>query len=217
MSKLRELGSALRGGYIASLAWRSIRKRVSFESTALGLRCDLGAGPPSPQAKIPLTVRPLRADERWLLSPKEGVDSPEDFYERTLRLRMFESGMRTCYGAFADDGGLAYVQWLIEPSQNDLVHDFFEGAFPPLKPDEVLLEGAYTFPSYRGQGVMAAAMAKVAGQGRDRGYASAWTFVGEHNTPSLKGCRKAGFAEEVRRVERWRYFRHSFSFSPMAR
>jgi GNAT superfamily N-acetyltransferase len=216
MGKLRELTSAARRGYLVRFVWGSIRKRFFFESTALGLRCDLHEELPSPSAKIPLTVRPLRDDERLLLAPTEGVDSPEDFYERMLRLRMFDSGMRTCYGAFAEDGGLAYVQWLIEPSQNDLVHDFFEGSFPRLKPDEVLLEGAYTFPSYRGQGVMSAAMAEVAGQGKERGYARAWTFVGEHNTPSLKGCRRAGFAEEVRRAERWRYFRHSFSFSPLA-
>jgi GNAT superfamily N-acetyltransferase len=216
MSKLRELRSAARRGPLVTLAWRSLRKRVSYRSAARGLRCDLRSDLPAPAAKIPLTVRPLRPDDRELLRPEEGTDSPEDFYERLLRLRLFDSGLQTCYGAFTDDGRLAYVQWLIEPSQNDLVQGLFDSAFPRLEADEVLLEGAYTFPFVRGQGVMAAAMAAVTAEGKGRGFATAWTFVGEHNVPSLKGCRKAGYAEEVRRLEQWRLFRHSFSFGPLA-
>ena len=216
VSKVRELRSAPRRGYVVKFAWRSLRKRVSYQSTALGLRCDLRSDLPAPLARAPLAVRPLGPAERELLRSEEGTDSPEDFYERMFRLRMFDAGIQTCYGAFGDDGGLMYVQWLIEPAQNDLVHDFFEGMFPRLEPDEVLLEGAYTFPSARGQGVMAAAMAAVTAEGKKRGFATAWTFVAEHNVPSLKGCRKAGYAEDIRRVEQWRLFRHSFSFGALA-
>lgn len=216
LTKLWELRSASQQGYVATLAWRSFRKRVSCRTTALGLRCDLRSDLPEPTAKIPFSVRALRADERELLCPDEDTDSPEDFYERMLRLRMFDAGLRTCYGAFADDGRLTYVQWLIESAQNDLVRDFFDGSFPRLAPGEVLLEGAYTFPSARGQGVMAAAMARVTAEGKKRGFTTAWTFVGEHNVPSLKGCRKAGYTEEVRRLEQWRLFRQSLSFEPLA-
>src|SRR4051794_5811673 len=215
MSKLRELQSAVRGGHVGRLAWRSLRKRIFYRSIALGLRCDLTADTPAIQAKIPLTVRALTEEDRAALEP-EKTDSANDFYERLLRLRMFDAGLRTCYGAFSEDGRVCYVQWLIEPAQNDLVHDFFEGSFPRLQPNEVLLEGAYTFPAFRGQGVMAAAMAGITDQGRARGFENAWTFVGEHNEPSLKGCRRAGYHEEVRRIEQWRFFRHSFSFTALA-
>jgi GNAT superfamily N-acetyltransferase len=215
VKRIRELRAASGRGFATTLAWRSARKRVSYRSTALGLRCDLRSDLPDVTAKIPITIRALTDDERELLRPEQSTDSPEDFYERTIRLRMLDAGLKTCYGAFGDNESLLYVQWLIEPTQNDLVHGFFEGSFPRLAPQEVLLEGAYTFPSARGQGVMAAAMAEITAEGRKRGFATAWTFVGEHNTPSLKGCRKAGYAEEVRRVEQWRLFRHSFSFGPL--
>src|SRR3954466_1806112 len=79
VSKLRELRSASNEGQVVTLVWRSLRKRVSYESTALGLRCDLRADLPTPTAKVPLSVRPLRPDERELLRPEKGTDTPEDF------------------------------------------------------------------------------------------------------------------------------------------
>jgi GNAT superfamily N-acetyltransferase len=216
VNKLRELRSASREGHVGTLVWRGLRKRVAEQSSAFGLRCDLGSDLPKPTAKIPINVRPLQPDERELLRPDENTDAPGDFYERLHRLRMFDAGLQTCYGAFADDDRLMYVQWLIEPAQSDLVQEFFRGTFPRLASDEVLLEGAYTFPTARGQGVMAAAMAGLTAEGKKRGFSTAWTFVGEDNIASLKGCYKAGYAENVRRLERWRLFRHSVSFAPLA-
>ncbi|MFL5111096.1 MAG: hypothetical protein ACJ8DL_10390 [Microvirga sp.] len=52
------------------------------------------------------------------------------------------------------------MQWLMSSDQNWQIQTI--GAFPKLKPDEALLENAYTPASHRGLGIMPAAMALIA-------------------------------------------------------
>jgi hypothetical protein len=84
---------------------------------------------------------------------------------------------------------------LIGPNYNEKIQYFF-GAnyFPILREDEALLEGAYTPSRYRGQGVMAAAMARIAEHAAGLDCCYVVTFVGCDNVASLLGCKKAGFS-----------------------
>jgi len=95
------------------------------------------------------------------------------------------------------------------------IQAFYGDIFPRLHEDEALLEGAYTAEDFRGQGVMASAMAQIAERANDLGARWVITFVGERHIASLKGCKRAGFVPYVRRREIYRLFRHKVTFTPL--
>jgi len=198
--------------------WRAVTYRFYSDSASVGLRRDL-RGPcltPLPTAKRPFQVRPLTpADElAWLDVREPGLD--DQVYARLGQARLLRSGIQTCHVAVEPDGKACYMQWLILSHQNELVRAFFGDLYPRLAPDEALLEGAYTPEAYRGQGIMAAAMAQIAERADQFGARWEVTFVDEGNAASLKGCARAGFVPYLRRDERFRLFRRRVSFTSVA-
>lgn len=127
---------------------------------------------------------------------------------------MVEAELATCYVAVTEDDAPCYMQWLIGPEENEKVRSIFQYRFPRIAEDEMLLEGAFTLEHWRGKGIMAAAMSRIAEQAIDRGARSVITFVGSDNEPSLKGCRKAGFEPYLTRIDSWRCFQFSTTFTP---
>src|SRR4051812_36156385 len=98
--------------------------------------------------------------------------------------------MPTCYVA-ADrrNDDPCFIQWLMGPKDNSKIQPFFgKGNFPILREDEALLENAYTPVQSRGQGIMAAAMARIAEHAAELGCRYVITFVGSENVVSLRGC-----------------------------
>jgi hypothetical protein len=87
------------------------------------------------------------------------------------------------------------MQWMLGPAQNRAIAAL--GGFPPLAPDEALLENAFTPMGHRGLGIMPAAMALIAERATDIGARHVLTFVDEGNTASLKGCQRAGFYPHI--------------------
>jgi L-amino acid N-acyltransferase YncA len=71
----------------------------------------------------------------------------------------------------------------------------------------MLLEWAYTFPKFRGLGIMSHAMAQLAALAGKAGARWALTIVEQSNVASLKGCKNAGFRPYQLREERWRALR----------
>ena len=212
---LRGLLARVRGVPLRKL-WQALRQRLYSEHRAVGLRRDLQRPFSTPEAKVPLTVRPLtEADERALRAAAAAA-APEDAYELACRVQMLEAGLRTCYAAVDDAQHLCYVQWLLLPEQNEAVRRFFHGSFPWLAPDEALLEGAYTFASRRGLRIMPCAMAQLALEAQRQGARQVVTFVSQGNESSLKGCARAGFEPYVERRATWRLLRHRYAFRPLA-
>ena len=96
------------------------------------------------------------------------------------------------------------------------MQDHFDGTFPVLTPDTVLLEGAFTPEAARGKRIMSAAMSMIAELGAtEHGARYVITFVGDDNLPSLKGCARAGFTPYIHRSRHWRAFRHSVRYSDL--
>jgi GNAT superfamily N-acetyltransferase len=199
--------------------WRAVIYRLYSDSASVGLRRDLQApcAAPPPAAKRQFQVRPLAPDDElaWLDVREPGL-SDEQVYARLGQARLLRSGLQTCHLAVEPDGSPCYMQWLILSNQNDRVRAFFGNLYPRLAPDEALLEGAYTPEAYRGQGIMAAAMAQIAERADRFGARWVLTFVDESNAASLKGCARAGFVPYLRRSERFRLFRRSVSFTPVS-
>lgn len=213
--KLKLALSMLARGHARFLAGECARRLYSSERF-YGLRRDLDTPFDSPDAKIPLTIRPLTADEVHRLLREDGPDgSVEDSIMRARRRLFFQQGVPTCYGAVTRDGAPAYMQWLIGPDQNGAIQSYFDGKFPTLNPDEALLEFAFSSKDFRGMRVMPHAMAEIAAKGRDLGARYVITFVDEDNVPALKGCQRAGFSPYLMREDRWRLFRSHSTFTPL--
>jgi len=161
--------------------------------TRYGLGRDLTHPFTCPDAKIPIAVRPFDAcDVPALFAAGADGDDLAERLEVAWRLAFIDRGAHGGFVAVdARNDTPCYVQWLLGPRDNDFIARL--GGFPPLAPGEALLENAYTPRAYRGLGIMAAAMARIAERGIDLGARHVLTFVDDHNVPSLKGCQRAGF------------------------
>jgi GNAT superfamily N-acetyltransferase len=196
--------------------WGALTYLLYSDSESVGLRRDLRAPHEAPAAKVWIQVRPLTPDDQlsWLDVREQGL-SDDQVYARLAQARLLQSGIETCHVAVETGGKACYMQWLILSHENERVRAFFGNLYPRLAPDEALLEGAYTPEAYRGQGIMAAAMAQIAERAGQFGARWVITFVDESNVASLKGCARAGFEPYVRRHERFRLFRRYVSFTPV--
>ncbi len=201
-----------RGGRV----WRAALHRLYSNGASIGLRRDMSMPFPAPTAKRPIQVRPLASsDDLSCLDARQPGLTDAQVFERLGQLRIIQSELRTCYVAVGQDGALCYMQWLIPVGENERVRAFFGNLYPRLYADEALLEGAYTPEAYRGQGIMASAMAQIAARASESGVRWVITFVDEANVPSLKGCTRAGFQPYVRRVEKYRWLRRRIAFVPV--
>ena len=199
----------------AGEALRSLRVRARSQSLSYGLRRDLNVPFAAPPAKIDLDVRPLTPhDDLSFLEPEPGLPS-EVASARLGQRRLVEARVPTCWVAIARNGKPAYMQWLIGSQDNQRIRAQWDNLFPVLGPDEALLEGAYTPEAYRGQGIMPYAMARIAEEAKHLGARYVITFVADHNVPSLKGCKKAGFSPYVERRLSWWFFRRSVTYTPL--
>lgn len=195
---------------------RWVRSHLSSEQAATGLRRDLTVPHEAPRAMVDLVVRPIRDEDLPHLLETDRADlTTEERRDRLFRQRILDGGFGTCYVAVDPDGVATYMQWLCTPVDNDAVQRHFKGAFPVLREDEVLLEGAFTPEAARGKRIMSAAMSMIAEKGLDTGARTAITFVGDVNAASLKGCARAGFTPYLRRTRRWRLFRQTIEFGQL--
>jgi GNAT superfamily N-acetyltransferase len=212
---LRTAAQLLRAGQWRDV-WQSGRAFLKSDTQSFGLRRDVTVPFPAPEAAIPITVRPLQpGDVPYLFGTGDRDLSGDAVRERKIRQRMVDSNLATCYVAVTADGQPCYVQWLIGPRENDKIRQIFGDRFPPLAAGEMLLEGAFTLEAWRGKGIMASAMAKIAERALPAGARWGVTFVGAGNIPSLKGCKKAGFEPYLERTDTVRLFRHKSRFAPL--
>ncbi len=196
--------------------WEKLLRRAYSESVSYGLRRDITIPFEGPAPKIPIQVRPLQpADVPRLLDVNAPRISEETVKELIDRKSFVEKGVGTCYVAVDPKGNPCYMQWLIGANENESLAKIFNGGFPRLAPDEALLEDAFTPETYRGLGIMPAAMAQIAVKAKDIGARHVSTFVFHNNIPSLKGCKRAGFYPYLVRRDRWLLFRRRLTFTPL--
>jgi hypothetical protein len=189
-----------------------IRRRLHRSVVCYGLRRDLETPFAVPAASIPITVRPLRKADVPKIFNTDGA-STEAARELMNRMQHLRADIPTCYVAVTADDDPCYLQWLMGPEQNEKIRIYFNGIFPTLKPNEALLENAYTLERYRGKKIMPCAMAQIAAKATEIGARYVITFVEVNNIASLKGCHRAGFYPYTLRTERWSFFRHLVAFT----
>jgi GNAT superfamily N-acetyltransferase len=213
LSKAQDLAHFALDGH-SKLALQAVSERLDGNGLAIGLRRDLSKPFKAPISKIEFVVRPLRPDDDLAFLHCGGDD--DDTFIRFGQLRMVKLNLPTCYVAVAPTGDICYMQWLMAATENEKIQANFGDQFPLLNPDEALLEGAYTVPAYRRQGIMANASAQIAEKAKQFGARWAIRFVGRDNEPSLKGCARAGFEPYILRYQSWRMLHRSVKFVPIS-
>lgn len=150
------------------------------------------------------TLRPgelVRLTDKDLSSLKEQVQhcTGDDKRELLLRILFYENGFRNCY-AYKIAGEIAYLQWIVYPRENDLIHARYRRRFPPLRPKQVMLENAFTFARYRGLGVMPFVTTELLRKARAEGYSSAVCYVLKENVNALNTNLQVGY--KIKRLVR---------------
>jgi len=123
----------------------------------------------------------------------------EDSKELLARILFFERGFRNCY-ALKVDGAIACLQWLVYPQENELIRAWFKRRFTTLKPRQVMLENSFTFPRYRGFGLMQFVSTELLLVARGQGYSGAVCYVIKENLNALNQLIQMGF--KIRRIVR---------------
>ncbi len=167
---------------------------------------------PAP-ANVELAARPLD-DE---LAPKvfdfNGLGERDATYlER--RKRIWEAGFENGFVAVDPEGEPAYLQWLIPPSQNAKIKEFFGPLFP-LDDSTLVVEGAWIPPKFRKENVMGEGLAKVtvAAFEASPDASAALCFPELQNKGAVRGSASGGYDIAKLRTDRWRLGRRTCTFS----
>jgi hypothetical protein len=158
---------------------------------------------PRPQAKVPISIRPLEARDL----PQIEAEHPTG-----LLLGVLRAGLPQCYVALTDAQEVCFLQWLVRPEHRERFRSIRFREMHMFDDDTVMLEFSYTFKRFRGLGIMAPVVAWVAEQDPRAHWALA--YVNRTNIPSLRGCRRAGFYPYQLTCDRWRLFRLIQSVDP---
>jgi RimJ/RimL family protein N-acetyltransferase len=193
---------------------KELRHRLWSRTPSFGLRCDLANLPPLKEAAVPLTLEPsLGAFDGFEAEMRRTTGA--DYGRALRRERLRERGVRTLHVARNQESEPVYVQWLVTVGDRPELDAAGIDYWPPLPPDEVLLEFAYTFTPFRGMGAMGDGMGRLLRIAADQGAKAAHTYVTFDNVPSLRGCAKVGFTlDHVRETTMVAGFRRGRVRSP---
>ncbi|MGC8490560.1 MAG: hypothetical protein ACP5SH_02370 [Syntrophobacteraceae bacterium] len=116
------------------------------------------------------------------------------------RARFFRNDFRNCYGVRSKTGSIAHIQWIVFPEENDAISAHYRRHFKPLEPNEIMLENAFTFPRFRGIGLLRYATRHLLNLAGELGYKKATAYVLFENCASLNELIPLGFS--IRKVVR---------------
>lgn len=183
------------------------------ENYYCGLRRERSRGFTPKPADVELTARPL--DEE--LAPKvfnfDGMGERDATYLERRR-RIWEAGFQNGFVAVDPEGEPAYLQWLIPPSQNDMVADFFGPLFP-LDDTTLVVEGAWIPPAFRKANVMGEGLYKVTEAAFEASpeATAALCFPELKNKGAVRGSASGGYDIALLRTDTWRLGRRKSTFS----
>jgi hypothetical protein len=109
------------------------------------------------------------------------------------RLIFYRSGLKNCYAAKTKEGEIAYIQWIIFPSENEILREQYSSLFYPLKQGQVMIENVFTFPKFRGIGLLPHVMGLLINKASEAGYKIAVTYIRADRISSLNEAIIMGF------------------------
>ncbi|HDZ03194.1 MAG TPA: hypothetical protein ENH52_17425 [Nitrospirae bacterium] len=118
---------------------------------------------------------------------------PVDRQEVISRILFYNTGFRNCYIAKTQNGEIAYMQWLIYPSENSIIKEHYRNIFYLLNKSEVMIENSFTFAKFRGHGLMPFVTSKLLRIAKEEGYKFATGYIRKDRIIPLNEFIKMGF------------------------
>jgi RimJ/RimL family protein N-acetyltransferase len=113
---------------------------------------------------------------------------------------LYECGFRNWFIArTVDTSEICFLMSAIRPEDNQLLKRGFQNWFPIVKENEVIIEAAYAFDKYRGQGLTTSAHIDILDFYKAKGIKRSSLYIKRDNLPSFKTAEKIGYRkfEEV--------------------
>ncbi len=164
----------------------AVKPRIASRKQFVRFEIDLRTWTPPPAPAASVEVR-HGLDELERVRGQR-PDLPIEFHLGRVR------GARRPYLGF-HDGQVGHISWLFTPGDHPRLI--------VLGSSEVELDGAFTLPEARGQGLLTAVERAILLDARREGYTKAYTHVAVDNTASLRGVRKTGFVPAGIVTLRW--------------
>ena len=117
---------------------------------------------------------------------------PEDRRAILTRLFFHEIGFTNCYVMRHGDD-IAYIQWIIFPTENQLINQYYSGIYYPLTAKQIVIENVFTFPRYRGRGYFLSGTLQLLELAKNKGYSSALCYIRKDRIMALNELIPIGF------------------------
>lgn len=194
-----------RGGTGALLA--QLLSRLFSTSTYVWLAKDLGpAGTPVP-SKVPFSLQLASPEAFQEVLAGLGREKGRDVFEILRRASFYGRGFDACYFAVTGSGDVCHLGWLLSAKHNALLRSEYPPGTDELDEGEALVENIFTFPRYRGQGIMLSVLRRMEDLARAQGLRRIVAYVATTNTPSLTGFDRAGYEPYAEEKEVRRFFK----------
>jgi RimJ/RimL family protein N-acetyltransferase len=158
---------------------------------------------PRIEAKIKYSMGLASEQDMDEVLEKAKTESNKSAKELVSRWWLYADGYHNCYVArTAETNDLCFMQSVIHQADDKVVSGQFRNWFPELKEDEAILEGAYTFEKYRGNGLGASVPNRLLNMWKEKGIKRVITYIEKDNIASFKVAGKAGFVrfEQVHKL-----------------
>jgi GNAT superfamily N-acetyltransferase len=186
---------------------RQFFSRVYSTSTYVWLAKDLDPAKAPGAARTSFSLQPASPEAFQGISARLNEERGQDVFEILRRVSFYERGFDACYLALTDSGDVCHVAWLLSASHNDLIRSQYPPGTDCLREDDVLVENIFTFPRYRGKGIMLSVIQQLEDLARKQGFRRVVAYVDTTNTPSLAGFNRAGYNPCGEEKEKRRFFR----------
>lgn len=184
----------------------NLRERLAkgfvFDAVQIGLRKPVTPDADLRKTKLPLSVRRITAEDVAELLPADasGLDRLEQS-DIAMRRHLAEIAPECGYAVVDDRSSrVCYLQWFIGADRNDAIGQL-EGLLP-LAEGEMMIEGAYVPPAYRGRTISFAAAGAAIAYAESLGPKALITYVGEEHSVSMRGVYRLGFRPYMLHVRR---------------
>jgi RimJ/RimL family protein N-acetyltransferase len=157
------------------------RTRVWQRLRFVRFRIDLETWEPESEPTPPLEVR-----RGW-----EELKRFREHASQALPVQFFQDELRGASRPYLGlwNGEVGHISWLFNSRGHGRRLHLVD-----LGPHEVELDGAFTFPTHRGKGLLSVVEREMLRDAQREGARVAYTHVEEDNIASIKGVLKTGFA-----------------------
>ena len=213
--RARLMGGQIRRGDGQAIV-ADVRRWTWSSSAACGLRFTRDAEVTPPPAMVPLHTRQLDDDIAADVFDVPNLSSADQLFIDQRR-EMYDAGFAGGWLAVDEDERPAYLQFLVPPSQRELITKVFGPGLFDVPDDTLLVEGAWIPPEFRkrkvmGEGLALVTQAALASHGPDIRYAQCYPAA--DNKGAVLGTRSAGYEVNHLRTETWRLGRRTIDVVP---